>query len=427
MFDRVMMGVSAGPIMKDLHLTYAQYGNGMSLMLLVYGPMQAVVGFICDRYGARRILMFSIISWSATTWWMAHVQSLNEWYARQLLFGILCATEFIPSTRIVARWFSKRQRAQAHSFMNFSAMLCPALAPVIVTALMTTLGSWRPVFTIAASMGVLALVLMATWIVDRPEQKKNLSPEEISESYEDEISSGTYTLDEVRQGKIAPTKIAAQRISFGAIMRYPQWAKICIAFVVIQAMYWAAVSWIPLYLKETFGFNLMAMGWWSSVYFVGAVVAILTGAQISDRVFKGKRQPIIMISYGCAIPLLLLIATFQKGVSPAVLLTSLIVCGFFANLSWGAWYAWPSEIFSPEVVPKALGIMNGLGYIIGAAGAPLVMSRLIVKTATGVSYTWAWVFVAALPILGLLLIATVNEGKMAKAKAQMMAAAASAK
>jgi sugar phosphate permease len=394
-------------------------------MLLVYGPMQAVVGFICDRFGARRILIFSIVSWSLCTWWMAHVQSLNEWYLRQILFGILCATEFVPSARVIARWYPKRQRGQAHGFMNFAGMVSPTVAPVIVTLLMTAFGSWRPVFTIAAAVGVIPLVLMSAFIFDRPENKKGMSPEEITESYEDDIAAGTYTLEEVRQGKISPAKIAAQRISVGAIMRYPQWGKVCVAYIVIMALYWAAVSWIPLYLKETFGFNLMAMGWWSSSYFAGAVAGTYMGGLISDKLFKGKRKPVIALSYLCVIPFLILFATFQKGVSPTVLLLSLTGCGFFANLSWGPWYAWPSEIFSPEVLPKALGILNGLGYIIGGAGTPLVMSRLIVKTAAGTSYTWAWAFVAALPILGFLLIMTTKESEMIKAKAARLAAASS--
>lgn len=423
-FDRVSMGVVAAPMLKDLNMTYAQYGNGTFLMLAFYGPMQAVVGFITDKFGARRVLLFSIIAWSLATWWLAHIHSVNEWYFRQIVFGILCATEFVPSSRILVRWFAKRQRAQAQAALSYAWILTPSFTPIIVTALITALGSWRPIFTIAALVGIVPFLLILSFIHDRPEQKKGLSPEEISESYEDEIASGVYTLEEVQKGNISQEKIAAQRISIGKIMTYPGWLQICIAYIVIQALAWAAFSWIPLYLKETFGFNLNTMGLWSCTYFAGGVIGSLLGSTLSDKLFKGKRKPVILVSYIGVIPFLLLFAFFQKGVSPIALLLTLSACGFFANCCWGAWFAWPAEIFSAEVHAKALGIINAFGYFIGAAGAPLVMSRLVIKTDAGASYTWAWIFIAALAIIGAILVATAKEMKsMAHTQAENAAKA----
>jgi MFS family permease len=134
-------------------------------------------------------------------------------------------------------------------------------------------------------------------------------------------------------------------------------------------------------------------------------------SRLSDSYFKGKRKPIIAIAYLGVIPFLLAFAFFEKDTSPTILLITLSCCGFFQNSSYGAWYAWPAEIFSPEVHAKALGIINAIGYFFGAAGAPLVMSRLVEKTEAGVSYTWAWVFVAALAIVGSILVITVKEVK----------------
>jgi MFS family permease len=76
-----------------------------------------------------------------------------------------------------------------------------------------------------------------------------------------------------------------------------------------------------------------------------------------------------------------------------------------------AYYSWPAEIFSPEVHAKALGIINATGYFFGAAGAPLVMSRLIVKSDAGVSYTHAWVFIAALAVIGFIPVITAKDMK----------------
>ncbi|NSW84142.1 MAG: MFS transporter [Syntrophothermus sp.] len=410
--DRVKTSVLAPLIMKDIDLSHAQYGLGMSLMLAFYGPMQAVVGWVCDRFGARRVLLFSIVSWSLCTWWMAYMQTPQEWYIRQIIFGILCATEFVPSSRILARWFAKRQRAQAQAALSYAWILTPAWAPVFATALATAFGDWRPVFIVVAALGVLPLLAIWGWVTDRPEDHKGMSEMELHEIYEEEIEQGVYSHEELEKRSISKEKIAAQRdIPLRDILLYPGFIQLTVAYIVIQALYWAAVSWSPTYLKETFGFSIMAMGWWAIVYFAAGVLGSFTGSRLSDTVFGGRRRPIISISYICTFPFLLLLAIYKQGVNPVALLLTLSAAGFFANMAWGPYYAWPAEIFSPEVHAKALGIINAVGYFVGAAGAPLVMSRLIVKTATGVSYTWSWVFIAALAVIGFLLAVTVKEHK----------------
>jgi len=197
-------------------------------------------------------------------------------------------------------------------------------------------------------------------------------------------------------------------------LKHPGFINLCIAFITVQAVFWASVSWIPLYLKETFDFSLTAMGWWSSTYFAGGVIGSFAGSRLSDRFFKGKRKPIAAFSLIGIVPFLLAFAFLEKGVSPIVLLLTLTVCGFIANSGWGAWNSWPAEIFNAEVYPKALGFMTAIGYVFGAAGAPLVMSRLVVKTATGASYTYAWIFIAALAVIGAILIVTAKEMKEMK-------------
>lgn len=417
--DRVKTSVIAPLLMEDIGMTHAQYGDGTFLMLAFYGPMQAVVGWLCDKYGSKKVLLFSIVSWSVLTYWMAYMQTIPEWYTRQAMFGILCATEFVPSARLLARWYSKRQRAQAQAALSYAWIFTPAWAPLFVTILVAALGSWRPVFQIVACLGIFPLIAIALWVTDRPEDRKGISQEELEEIYEDEIKDGIYSIDELKRREISQEKIAKQaNVSIKEILTYPGFIQITVAYIVIQALFWAAVSWSPLYLKETFGFSLSEMGWWAIIYFAFGVLGSFVGSRCSDVVFKGHRKPIIALSYICTFPFLLLLAIFQQGVNPVALLLTLSAAGFFANLAWGPYYALPAEMFSPEVYGKALGIINAVGYFVGAAGAPLVMSRLIVETPTGMSYTWSWVFIAVLAFIGFLLAVTLKEVKKEEVQAQ---------
>jgi sugar phosphate permease len=414
--DRVKTSVLAPLIMKDIHMSAIQYGNGMSLMLLFYGLFQFVVGWICDIFGAKKVLIFSLVTWAILTWWMAYMHSTDEWYIRQILFGILCSTEFVPSARLIAGWFPKRQRAQAEAGLTYSWILTPAWAPLVATALVAALGSWRPAFMIVALFAVFPLLAIIFWVSNRPEQRKGISQQELEEIYEDEIRNGIYTADEIASKEISHEKIQKRaNVSWGQIFRCPGFIQICCAYIVIEALQWATTSFIPLYLKETFSFSMGAMGIWTSIFFAGGVVGSFIGSTLSDKFFAKRRHIVLSIAFGGAVPFLIILALLQKGVNPVVLLFGLTLCGFFCNAGWGSFYAWTADVFSSEVFARALGIINTVGYLIGAAGAPLVMAHLIVKTATGgVSYTWSWLFISLVTLIGFLLAITMKEAKEVK-------------
>ena len=100
-----------------------------ALMLIFYGPAQLITGWVCDRVGSRRVMIFSIIAWSLLTYWQGNVRSVEEWYFRMVLFGLMIGTEFIPSTRLIVRYFPPLQRARGQSVLSWSWIVTPAWAP----------------------------------------------------------------------------------------------------------------------------------------------------------------------------------------------------------------------------------------------------------------------------------------------------------
>ena len=120
------------------------------------------------------------------------------------------------------------------------------------------------------------------------------------------------------------------------------------AFIAQQALFWSTVSWIPKYLRDSFGFNLKSMGWWVALYFAAGVLGSFSGSRFSDRVLKGNRKPVIVFSFLATIPLLLGLAFMSRATNPMVLMAFFVACGFIANCSWGPWMSWPAEIFNSQ-------------------------------------------------------------------------------
>lgn len=397
--DRVKTTVLLPLITQSLHLTHGDIGNAMFLMMVFYGPTQILSGFLCDRFGPKKILIFSLVTWGIFTIYMAYMNTAMQWYIRNILFGIFVGTEFVPSARIIARWFPKRERAQAQGILSWSWIVTPAWAPLLATWLATYFGSWRPVFIWLGIFGVVPLLMIIFLIHDRPEQMRGLSDNEVRESYSDEIENGL--LNESMKRDELEVQAKKGQIPLKEVLLNKSFIAVVLSYLATQMTFWGVVTWSPSYLSEVFGFSLTKMGAWASIYFVAGIIGAFLSSRISDVFFKGRRRPMIILSFLGTFPFILMLARVRPGVSNMSLMLILAGAGFFANMIWGPILAWPADVFSPEMYGRALGFITGIAYF-GAAFAPLIMSRLIAKTATGVSYTNAWLFLSMCAVVGLI-------------------------
>jgi sugar phosphate permease len=402
--DRVKTNVLIPYISRDLGMTNVQIGIGAALMLIFYGPAQLVTGWVCDRIGSRRVMIFSIVAWSIMTYWQGHIQTVGEWYFRMCLFGIMIGTEFIPSTRLIVRYFPALQRARAQGILSWSWIVTPAWAPLLAAFMYTALGnSWRDVFYILAYFGVVPLAIIVFFVFDKPERNRFVSKDEAVESYREEIEQGIIREEDVRAGNVDVIAKASKSLSipFSRILKTPGYIPLVFVYIASQLAYWGVMTWSAQYLVKVHGFSVMKMGAWASLYFVGGMLGAFLAGWVSDSVLNGRRKPMIIICFLFMIPFVVVLATLQKGVSPYLLLLTLTGAGFFSNMAWGPAISLPADMFAVEVYGKAMGFVNCFAYI-AAAASPYIMGWLIridpvTKTQ---NYFWAWIWVACTALIG---------------------------
>ena len=111
----------------------------------------------------------------------------------------------------------------------------------------------------------------------------------------------------------------------------------------------------------------------------------------------------IYLSFACALPFIIILATIHIGVSSLLLLVILTGMGFFSNMMWGPALSIPADLFSTEVYGKAIGFTNCCGYILASA-CPFIMGALIiVDPATHVAnYFWSWLYIAFVALTGII-------------------------
>lgn len=394
--DRVIATVLTPLFAKDIGLSTDDIGSGAFLMMICYGPAQLVAGSLTDRFGAKRLLLFSVVAWSIMAGWLGLIQSRTEYFYRMALFGLLIGTEFVPSARVLMRWFNKEGRARAQSLLSLAWILTPAWASILATQLAGYFGSWRPVFFVTAAAGLVPLVLIKLFIFDRPEQYRHITPGELEYSYRDELATGVLKGGDFRS---AQAQIAAHtQFSFFDLFTNRSYLAVVVADIVLQIAFWGALFWIPLYLSDTFAFKLDTMGYWNALYFLAAATGSLTSSYLSDKLFRNNRRVMIIVCFAGLIPFLLLLASL-KTAAPGMLALALCGMGFFANMAWGPVLAVPAEIFTPEVYGRAMGLVNACGYIAAAFAAKLFSALVIVRDGSK-DYTWGWILIALCAVTG---------------------------
>jgi len=389
--DRVKTTVLSPSIMKDIGLTTSDIGTGAFLMMIFYGPAQLISGTLTDKFGAKKILIFSVIAWSLMTAWMGFIQTPLEYFYRMALFGLLIGTEYVPSARILMRWFPKEGRAKAQAMLSWAWILTPAWASVIATQMAVYFDGWRPVFFVTAAMGIVPLILFIVYIFDRPEQYKGITQEELEYSYRDELEEGLLKKDDFKNSQ---ARILAQKnFSFFDLFKSRSYVAVIVVDIVMQIAFWGTMVWIPLYLSDTFSFKLSTIGFWSGFYFAAGALGSFTSSYLSDRLFRNNRKVMILACFIGLIPFILLLSSLRSA-DPFLLAFALCGMGFFANMAWGPFLAVPAEIFTPEVYGKAMGFVNGVGYFVAAFAAKIFGVLVVVQANGAKDYRMGWIFIA---------------------------------
>jgi ACS family hexuronate transporter-like MFS transporter len=186
-----------------------------------------------------------------------------------------------------------------------------------------------------------------------------------------------------------------------ALLRYRQsWAIILSRFF-LDPVWWLFVSWLPIYLAETFGFDVKQIGLFAWVPFVGAMIGSLTGGWAAGALIRrgwsvgAARKTVIAVGGAVMLPALLLTMGADDPLT-AVLLIAVILFGFQAAI--GNIQTLPSDYFGGGAVGSLAG-MSGTAAVLGT-----LITTWLVPAMTETSYAPIFAVAAAIVPLSILSI-----------------------
>jgi sugar phosphate permease len=196
---------SAGIFIGAFHDEFGWDRTQVSFGLLVLTGMTALslpfIGRLIDRYGARRVLIPSLVLFAGCLAAMALVRELWQLNLVYVLMGTIAAgTNSVPFVRVISEWFD-RSRGLAIGIAGSGTGLGFAYVPLVVEY-MTTHHGWRSAYyALAAIVLAITLPLVLLLFRERPADAgvhADGSPLGLHRSVDVERSAGSagYTLRE---------------------------------------------------------------------------------------------------------------------------------------------------------------------------------------------------------------------------------------
>lgn len=403
--DRANIGVVVPYMKSEFHLSNTDIGSLTSLFYLTYAAVQIPSGYLFGKLGTRGIFVGSVLLTSLSTLATGVVSSVFQLKAARALLGFAEGPINIGIVSTINRWFPAHEHGFAAGVFISAMKFAPAFVPPLCAYLVITVG-WRHVFTIFAVPGTLAALLWLWLVRDDPARVARVSREEadyIKGTGQQQIQSakgqaaGSIWFDKLIRGRsVEPLQ------SYGEILlSWNVWGCAMGYFFIVGITY-TIMTWVPTYLVTVKHFSVMKMGAVASAPWVGAIFGSLLGGWLSDRAFRQRRKPVMMITSLSTIAMMF--AMLYAPNDPVMLAGLFFLAGSLLNLGFSTFLVYPMGLVVKERVPFAASIVNTCGSV-GGAFAPFVVGVILDK----LDWNWVFGFLALLALLAFGILCSILE------------------
>jgi len=165
MLDSTILNTSLPAIAKDLNESPLNMQNAIISYVLTLAVFMPVSGFLSDKFGTRRVFIFSLILFSAGSLFCSLSQNLTELVVARMLQGVGGSLMTPVGKLALIRTFQKHELLKAMNFAIIPALIGPVLGP-LVGGYMVDYLSWHWIFLINIPIGVLGIVLSLKYMPD---------------------------------------------------------------------------------------------------------------------------------------------------------------------------------------------------------------------------------------------------------------------
>ena len=230
--DKAVIGLSAVPIMRDLHLTNEQFGQVGSAFFFLFSISAVLVGFLANRVPTRILLGVMGLVWALTQFPMLAMVSLPVLLTCRIALGAGEGPAYPVALHALYKWFPNEQRTFPTSLVAIGGTFGVGFIAPLITWMIVTY-NWHVAFGFLGGIGIIWVVL---WMMIAKEGPIDVHTAEAKE----QVALG-----------VPYSKLLTSRTALGVTIG---------GF----AAYWAialAIVWLPAFLVKACGFTPTQTGW----------------------------------------------------------------------------------------------------------------------------------------------------------------------
>jgi len=355
------------PISREFGLNPGQSALIFSIQLLFLAIGGVLFGFLADRFGRQKILMWTIIIYSVFTLARAFSPDYTTLLALTAIAALGIGGEYGVGQTLVSEVMHRNRRGW-WSGLLYGGIYLGILAGALVGSQIAPAIGWRWTFALSGLP-----VLVAIFV-------RYAAPE-----------SDVWTAKKRATG--IDRSILLRRAFLIPFL-------LCLIAGTLQFFaYYGITTFLPTYLVENEGFSLARAGWWLSFTAIAGLVGCIVGSYTNDR--WGRRVTLSYLAGTAAIGGFVLTALWDNLLASLWILVPFFFLYFGSNGAtvFGALF---SEQFPTDArsvgVSSALQIARGMSFfppLIVAAIFPVYGYVPVVlggATLFGLLALWAWVF-----------------------------------
>jgi MFS family permease len=371
--DRVNVSTAAAGFANEFSLNKTQIGLVFSGFAYPYLAFQIIGGWISDRFGTRRTLIWCALLWAAATALTGLATGLVSLMVARVLLGLGEGATFPASTAAMSRWFAKAKRGFAQGITHAGSRIGNTVAPFVVVAVMSVYG-WRASFYVCAVISFAWVGLWALTFTERPVDHPRITQAELD------------ALPPPNDGKL--------NVPWGPLFR--RMMPVTIVYFCYGWTLWLFLSWIPQYFLHSYNLDLKNSAIFAGSVFFAGVVGDTLGGIVTDHLYERSGSLTRARSWMVAVCMLLTLLSLVPLLVVHSLYVSLACLSggfFFAEMTIGPMWAIPMDI-APAYSGTASGMMN-TGSALAAIISPVVGGQLIDRFGN-----WELPFVGSMVLMG---------------------------
>jgi len=366
-------GIFFKPVLTDFNWTRAMISGALSLSWIVQGLLGITMGRLTDRFGPRVVLTISGFLVGLGYLLMSQIGAVWQLY---LFYGVIIGAgmggSWVPIVSTVARWFAKRRSLMTGIVLS-GVSIGTSIAPPVASRLISAY-DWRMSYIIVGGIVLVVVVLVAQLLRRDPTQARQ-KPYSGSEEEKQEPESETHPLS-LREA------VHTQQFWLTSGMFF------CLGFCVYTIMAHIVLHANGLGISPTSAANILAT--------IGglSIVGRIALGSAADR-FGNRR--VFVIGF-------ILMAATLFWLVPAKEAWGLYLFAAVFGFAFGGCVTSQSplvaRLFGLSSHGLILGVINLLGFTLGAAVGPLIAGYIFDITS---SYQLAFIVAAATGVVGLIL------------------------